>query len=93
VRQFRAVPTPGSRTRLLSPTNNEWNEDGRISMRQSREAGVLAIERRPSDELTSLIRKLRWIGLEEEARRLARAASTLELGADGVASATRFGAN
>ena len=62
-------------------------------MQQAREAGVLAIERRPSDELKSLIRRLRWIGFEEEARRLARAASTLELGADAVASATRFSAN
>ena len=62
-------------------------------MQQAREAGVVAMDRRPLEELSSLIRRLRWVGLEEEARRLARAASTLEIGADAVASATRFSAN
>ena len=62
-------------------------------MLQAREAGVVAMERRPSDELTSPIRKLQWIGLEEDVRRLARAASTPEPGADGTASATRFSAS
>ena len=62
-------------------------------MQQAREAGVTAMERRPSDELTSLKCKLRWIGLQKAARSLARAASTLEPGAEGAASATRFSAN
>ena len=62
-------------------------------MQQAREAGVIAMEQRPSDQLTSLIRKLRWIGLEEEAWRLARAASTQQPEADGAALARRFGAD
>jgi len=38
---------------------------------------VISLNERSSGEWTKLIRKLRWIGLEEEARRLELAVSTL----------------
>ncbi len=37
---------------------------------------VAPVNERPSDEWASLIRKLRWIGLDEEARRLELAVDT-----------------
>jgi hypothetical protein len=36
-----------------------------------------SLDRRPSDDWGQLIRKLRWIGLDDEARRLELAVSTL----------------
>jgi hypothetical protein len=36
-----------------------------------------SLDRRPSDDWGQLIRKLRWIGLEDEARRLELAVGTL----------------
>ena len=42
-----------------------------------RAAGESFIDRRSSHEWGKLIRKLRWIGLEDEARRLELAVSTL----------------
>jgi hypothetical protein len=38
---------------------------------------VISLNERSSGEWAKLIRKLRWIGLEEEARRLELAVSTL----------------
>jgi hypothetical protein len=46
-------------------------------MEQMRESNVISMDQRPSSEWARLIRKLRWIGLEEEARRLELALSTL----------------
>jgi hypothetical protein len=36
-----------------------------------------SVDRKPSHEWAKLIRKLRWIGLDDEARRLELAVSTL----------------
>jgi hypothetical protein len=38
---------------------------------------VTLIDERPACEWAKLIRKLRWIGLEDEARRLEQAVSTV----------------
>lgn len=46
-------------------------------MEQRFENNVVSIEQRPSSEWAPLIRKLRWIGMEEEARRLELAVSAL----------------
>lgn len=46
-------------------------------MQQQRQDNVASIGERPSGEWTTLIRKLRWIGLDDEARRLEQALSTL----------------
>jgi hypothetical protein len=45
-------------------------------MEQAREDNVVYLDR-SSCEWAKLIRKLRWIGLDDEARRLALAVSTL----------------
>jgi hypothetical protein len=45
---------------------------------------------RPSHEWARLIRKLRWIGLEDEARRLEEAVSTLPPEERGCVSAGPF---
>jgi hypothetical protein len=47
------------------------------SMQQVQADNVLRVDQRPSCEWAKLIRKLRWIGLEDEARRLELAVSTL----------------
>jgi len=46
-------------------------------MQQVQADNVLRVEQKPSCEWAKLIRKLRWIGLEDEARRLELAVSTL----------------
>jgi hypothetical protein len=46
-------------------------------MEPAPEDNVIRIDNRPSCEWARLIRKLRWIGLEDEARRLELAVSTL----------------
>ena len=46
-------------------------------LEQMRESNVISMDQRPSSEWARLIRKLRWIGLEEEARRLELAVNTL----------------
>jgi hypothetical protein len=46
-------------------------------MERARENQASAIDRRLSREWEDLIRKLRWIGLDDEARRLELAVSTL----------------
>ncbi|MFL6950921.1 MAG: hypothetical protein ACJ8FU_22250 [Xanthobacteraceae bacterium] len=46
-------------------------------MLQIREARALPLSHGSSDDWIKLIRKLRWIGLEEEAQRLQHAVSTL----------------
>jgi hypothetical protein len=46
-------------------------------MEQARKKQEGSIDRQPSREWGKLIRKLRWIGLEDEARRLELAVSTL----------------
>jgi len=38
----------------------------------------VSVEQRTSDELTKLIRKLRWMGLEEEAQQTQRMLSEVE---------------
>ena len=45
-------------------------------MQQTRENTVVSIDERSSCEWAKLIRKLRWIGLDDEARRLELAVST-----------------
>ena len=50
-----------------------------------------AINERPSCEWAKLIRKLRWIGLEDEARRLELAVSTLPAEERGSVSVRPFG--
>jgi hypothetical protein len=47
------------------------------SMEPAREHEVVLIDERPSCEWARLIGKLRWIGLDEEARRLELAVTTL----------------
>jgi hypothetical protein len=49
-----------------------------------------SIDRRPSCEWGKLIRKLRWIGLEDEARNLELAVSTLPPEERGSVSAGPF---
>jgi hypothetical protein len=46
-------------------------------MERARENEAKFIDRRSSREWEELIRKLRWIGLDDEARRLELAVSTL----------------
>ncbi len=46
-------------------------------MERARENEAKSIDRRSSREWEELIRKLRWIGLDDEARRLELAISTL----------------
>ena len=46
-------------------------------MDQARENDPISIDRQPPREWVRLIRKLRWIGMEDEARRLEMALSTL----------------
>jgi hypothetical protein len=46
-------------------------------MKRGREKEASSIDRESSQEWGKLIRKLRWIGLEDEARRLELAVSTL----------------
>jgi len=53
--------------------DQEW----RNVMLQIREARALPLNHDSSDDWIKLIRKLRWIGLEEEAQRLQHAVSTL----------------
>jgi hypothetical protein len=47
------------------------------SMEQAREDDVVVASQQSSWEWTKLIRKLRWIGLDDEARRLEMAVRTL----------------
>ena len=44
---------------------------------ESHGGNVIAVDPRTTGEWAKLIRKLRWIGLDEEARRLELAVSTL----------------
>jgi len=46
-------------------------------MEQARDSGVISIDQHSPREWAKLLRKLRWVGLEEEARRLELALSTL----------------
>jgi len=46
-------------------------------MQQQHEENVAFLNERPACEWAKLIRKLRWIGLDDEARRLEQAVSTL----------------
>jgi hypothetical protein len=59
-------------------------------MEQMRESNVISMHQRPSSDWARLIRKLRWIGLEEEARRLELAVSTLPPEARGSVSVGPF---
>jgi hypothetical protein len=59
-------------------------------MQQTRENTVVSIDERSSCEWTKLIRKLRWIGLDEEARRLELAVSTLPPDERGTVSVGPF---
>ena len=49
-----------------------------------------SVQRRPSRDWAKLIRKLRWIGLEDEAQRLEQAVSTLPPEERGCVSAGPF---
>jgi len=46
-------------------------------MEQAREDSVISVDRQSPRQLAKLIRKLRWIGLDDEARRIELALSTL----------------
>jgi len=46
-------------------------------MEQVRESDVISIDQQSPREWAKLLRKLRWVGLEDEARRLELALSTL----------------
>jgi hypothetical protein len=46
-------------------------------MQQACDSVVTLSDQRPACEWAKLIRKLRWIGLEDEARRLEQAVSTV----------------
>jgi hypothetical protein len=59
-------------------------------MEQALENKVLRMSERPANEWARLIRKLRWIGLDDEARRLERAVSTLPPDERGSVSAGSF---
>jgi hypothetical protein len=59
-------------------------------MEQALENEVLRMSERPANEWARLIRKLRWIGLDDEARRLERAVSTLPPDERGSVSAGSF---
>ena len=50
----------------------------------------LATPQRSSDDIAKLIRKLRWMGLEDEARNLQMAASTLPPDERGTVSVGPF---
>jgi hypothetical protein len=54
------------------------------------ENDVSRLRERPASELVRLIRKLRWIGMYEEAERLERAVSTLPPEQRGSVSAGSF---
>jgi hypothetical protein len=60
-------------------------------MTQARESNVIAFELQETRDWSKLIRKLRWIGCEEEARRLALAVSTLPADERGSVSVGPFG--
>jgi hypothetical protein len=60
-------------------------------MLQLRETYSLAIDHDPSGDWAKLIRKLRWIGMEEEAERLQRAVSTLPPDERGCVAAEPYG--
>jgi hypothetical protein len=53
-------------------------------------ADPAAVINQPSDEYAKLIRKLRWIGLEDEAQRLQQALKTLPAEERGCVSAGPF---
>ena len=60
-------------------------------MEQARVDNVIVVSQRPPCEWAKLIRKLRWIGLDDEARRLELAVSTLPPEERGTVSAGPFG--
>jgi hypothetical protein len=59
-------------------------------MEQVRKDNVIAIDQQETWEWAKLIRKLRWIGLNDEARRLELALSTLPPENRGTVSAGPF---
>jgi hypothetical protein len=61
-----------------------------VMERRPFESEAESVERRPSRDWAKLIRKLRWIGLEDEARRLEQAVSTLPPEERGCVSAGPF---
>jgi hypothetical protein len=46
-------------------------------MEQAHDSGVISIDQQSPREWAKLLRKLRWVGLDEEARHLELALSTL----------------
>jgi len=59
-------------------------------MQQTDKDPVIFVNQRSSWEWAKLIRKLRWIGMEDEARRLELAVSTLPLEERGCVSTGPF---
>ena len=59
-------------------------------MQQADDNLVNLLDERPACEWAKLIRKLRWIGLEDEARRLEQAVSTVAPEERGTVSAGPF---
>jgi hypothetical protein len=56
---------------------NEQKKSGRTLMQHVANDPVISLNQLSSGEWAKLIRKLRWVGLEEEARRLELAMSAL----------------
>jgi hypothetical protein len=63
---------------------------GRMNMLQARDKVVSLADERTACDWAKLIRKLRWIGLEDEARQLEQAVSTLPPEQRGCVSADPF---
>jgi len=61
------------KSRIIAVKGLKW----RMPMLRLREENAPSIAHDPSEEWIRLIRKLRWIGMEEEAQRLQAAVSTL----------------
>ena len=59
-------------------------------MELTKQSNVVLMSDRPQHEWSKLIRKLRWIGFDDEARRLEQAVSTLPPEERGSVSAGPF---
>ncbi len=66
------------------------SKDGRTLVDATLENDISRLQERPASEWATLIRKLRWIGMDNEAQRLERAVSTLPPEQRGSVSAGSF---
>jgi hypothetical protein len=83
---------PGVDPRRCRPADEDMRQQqaGRTSMQQAQETKPQPREQRSPGDWVKLIRKLRWIGLEDEARALQLAVSTLPAEQRGSVSAGPF---